>query len=306
MKIMRTRRKIVAAVMALGLGVSLAACGSDDDGGSDGGSSGGGSSDKSLTVGVIPSWTDYKSLGYLWKNVLEKDGYEVEIKEIPDNGPMYAAVAKGDIDVMASSWPEVTQKQYWDKYQDDLEDLATWYDNAKLTMAVPKYSDISSIDELPDNADMFGGRIVGIEAGAGLTQVMKDSVIPEYGLDEDFEFVTSSTTAMLAELKKATDAKEDIVVTLWRPYWANTAFPVKDLEDPKGAFGESEGLHVLARPGFSDDFPEVADMIGKAKLSDEQYGSLEDLVANKHEDDPAAGVTEWLKDNQDWVETLQG
>ncbi|UYM04387.1 glycine betaine ABC transporter substrate-binding protein [Solicola gregarius] len=302
MKTMNVRRRLVAAAMALGLVTALAACGDDD---SDSGGSGGGSGDKDITVGIIEGWTDYTSMGYMWKNLLEADGYNVEIKSIPDNGPMYAAVAKGDIDMMASGWPEVTQKQYWDQYQDDLEDLDTWYDNAKLTLAVPTYTDIDSIDELADNADMFDSTITGIEAGAGLTGVVKDSVIPEYGLD-DYELQTSSTTAMLAELKKATDAKEDLLVTLWRPFWANTAFPVKDLEDPKGALGDPEGLHVLARSGFSDDYPEIADMIGKAKMDDEQYGSLEDLVANKYADDPAKAIDEWLKANPDWAKTLQG
>ena len=54
---------------------------------------------------------------------------------------------------------------------------------------------------------------------------------------------TSSTPAMLTELKEAIDAEEDIVGDAWRPFWANNAFPVKDLEDPKGALGEAEGLH---------------------------------------------------------------
>lgn len=299
MRIMRTRNRIVAMAVALGLSVTgLAACGSDDGSG--------GGSDDTITVGIIPSWTDYKSMGYLWKNLLEKQGYNVEIKEIADNGPMYAALSQGDIDIMASGWPEVTQKQYYVKYKDDIEDLDTWYDNAKLTMAVPKYTDVDSIEQLPDDADMFDGKITGIEAGAGLTGVVKDSVMPEYGLDDSYELVTSSTTAMLAELKKATDAQEDILVTLWRPFWANTAFPVKDLKDPKGALGDPEGLHVMARTGFSDDYPDIVKMIGKAKMNDEQYGSLEDLVANKYSDDPAQAVTEWLKANPDWAKTLKG
>jgi glycine betaine/proline transport system substrate-binding protein len=301
---MKTRKRILAAAMAMSVGLVLAACGSEDGGG-DGGA-GGGEASKEISIGIIPSWTDYTSMGYLWKNVLEEEGYTVDILELQDNGPLYAGLAKGDVDMMASSWPEVTQKSYWDQYSDDVEDLGTWYDNAKLTMAVPTYTDIDSIDDLAGNADQFGGRIVGIEAGAGLTGVTKDSVMPEYGLDEDYQLVTSSTTAMLAELKKATDAEEDIVVTLWRPFWANTAFPVKDLEDPQGAFGEAEGLHILGRTGFAEDFPEVAEMASNTTLTDEQYGTLEDLVANKHKDDPEAAVAEWLEANPDWLDSMKG
>jgi glycine betaine/proline transport system substrate-binding protein len=294
---MLTKKRVVAA-MAMSVGLALSACGSGD--GDEGGS------DKTISAAIIPAWTDYKSMGYLWKNVLEEEGYTVEITELQDNGPLYAGLSKGDIDLMGSAWPEVTQKAYWDQYQDDVEDLGVWYDNAKLTLAVPEYTDVDSIDDLTDNADQFGGQIVGIEAGAGLTQVTLDSVMPEYGLEDDYELVTSSTTAMLAELKKATDSEEDIVVTLWRPFWANTAFPIKDLEDPEGAFGEPEGLHILGRDGFEEDFPEVAEMMANAKLTDEQYGALEDLVANEYPDDPEAAVEEWLQDNPDWVDTLKG
>lgn len=302
MRIMRTRRRIVAAVMALGLGATMAACGSDDgDSAGDVGPGG------TITLGIIPSWTDGLSTAYLWKNILEKEGYTVDIKEVSEAAPLYTGLANGDVDVYPSAWPEVTHKTYMDQYGDDLEDLGTYYDDAKLTFAVPKYTDIDSIDDLTGDADQFDDRIVGIEPGAGLTEVTKESVMPEYGLDDDYELVTSSTTAMLAELDKAIKDQDDIVVTLWRPFWANNEFPVKDLKDPKGALGEPEGLHEVAHAGFSDDFPEVADMMANAKLDDEQYGSLEDLVVNKYGDGKEAqAVTEWLKKNPDWVKTLNG
>ena len=86
---------------------------------------------------------------------------------------------------------------------------------------------------------------------------------------------------MLTELKKATDAKEDIVVTLWKPFWANSAFPVRPLEDPKKAYGEPENLHVVANKGYATDHPEVANMLANFKLDDKQYGTLEDTVVNK-------------------------
>jgi glycine betaine/proline transport system substrate-binding protein len=302
----KAKKRVITALATSAL-LALTACGSSDDGGSDAGGTdtGGGGSSETIKVGIIPSWTDYKSMGYLWKALFEEQGYSVDITELQDNAPLYAGLAKGDVDMMGSSWPEVTQKSYWDQYKNDIEDLDTWYDNAKLTMAVPEYSNINSIEDLAGNAGEFDGKIVGIEAGAGLTKVVKENVMPEYGLNDNYELVTSSTTAMLAELKKATDAQKEIVVTLWRPFWANTAFPVKDLEDPKGALGESEGLHVLGRTGFEEDYPDLAAMVGKVTLDDEQYGALEDLVANTYPDDPEKAVNEWMQDNQDWVDSLQ-
>jgi glycine betaine/proline transport system substrate-binding protein len=292
-----TSKRIGAATAALTLTLGLTACGSGEQSG-DGG-------DQTITMGIIPSWTDGLSTAYLWKNILEQDGYTVEIEEINDAAPLYTGLAEGDIDVYPSAWPEVTHKSYMDEYGDDIEDLGAYYDDAKLTMAVPEDSDLTSIEDLVGKSADYDGKIVGIEAGAGLTKAVQEQVIPQYGLDEDgWELQTSSTPAMLNALEEAVDAEEDIVVTLWRPFWANNTFPVRDLEDPKGALGEPEGLHELATAGFSEEFPEVAEMMANAKLDDEQYGSLEDQVVNQHPDDPAAGVEAWIADNQDWVDSL--
>jgi glycine betaine/proline transport system substrate-binding protein len=307
MKLNRTMRRTGLAAGLLALGLSAAACGSDDGGdtasdGGGGGEGGGGT----VTLGIIPSWTDGLSTAYLWEHVLTEEGYEVEIEEIADAAPLYTGVANGDIDVYPSAWSEVTHEAYMDEYGDDLEDLGAYYEGAKLTLAVPEYTDISSIADLKGNEDMFDSKIVGIEAGAGLTKATKEQVIPTYGLD-DYTLVESSTTAMLAELKKATEAEEDIVVTLWKPFWANSEFPVKDLEDPEGALGEPEALHAIATKGFSEEMPEVAEMMGNFKLDDEQYGSLENMVVNEYgEGKEAEAIDAWIEQNPDFMESLKG
>jgi glycine betaine/proline transport system substrate-binding protein len=293
----------------LAVALTAAACGGSDepDTNASGGEAGGETSCDQVTLGIIPSWTDGLSTAYLWKDVLEGEGVEVKIKELSEAAPLYTGLANGDVDVYPSAWPEVTHASYMDEYGDEIEDLGTYYDNAKLTIAVPEYTDVESISDLKGNAKMFDGRIVGIEPGAGLTRVTKESVIPEYGLGDDYKLVESSTTAMLAELKDAVSNEEDIVVTLWRPFWANSEFPVKDLEDPKGALGEPEGLHALATAGFSEECPDVAEMFSNFKLSDEEYGQLENMVVNEYGDgQEAEAVAAWLEENPDFAETLKG
>jgi glycine betaine/proline transport system substrate-binding protein len=288
----------MAAVLSLSL--VAAACGSDDSGGS------GSAEDKSIELGIIPSWTDGLSMAYLWKNLLEEEGYEVTITDLAEAAPLYTGLSKGDLDVYPSAWPEATHAEYMETYSDDIEDLGAYYGSAKLTFAVPEYSEIQSIADLPEFADELDGKIIGIEPGAGLTGITKNSVMPAYGLEDDFQLVESSTTAMLAELKKAISNEKEIVVTLWRPFWANSEFGVRDLEDPEGALGEPEGLHFLARDGFTEDHPEVAEMMGKLKLDDEQYGSLENLVVNEYgEGKEAEAVEAWVAENQDLVDALR-
>ena len=299
---MKISQKIGAALSAAALGLTLAACGADETTTpSTGGSETNATEDMgTITLGFLPAWTDGLSTAYLLENQLEQMGYTVEMETVGEAALLYQALTSGDVDMYPSAWPEVTHADYMSEYGDKIDDIGTYYENAKLTWAVPTYmDDVNSIEDLKGMGDTFDGKIIGIEPSAGLTKASLESVLPEYELDE-YELVTSSTTAMLAELKKATGSEEPIVVTLWRPFWANAEFPVKDLEDPKGALGDTEGLHFLGSLSFAEDFPEAAEWISELKLDDDQYGSLEDMVVNEYgEGKEAEAVAAWIEANPD-------
>ncbi|WP_194421173.1 glycine betaine ABC transporter substrate-binding protein [Microbacterium abyssi] len=293
----------ITAITALGVTASLALAGCAAG---DGGEGGEGGDKGTITLGYLPSWTDGLSMAYLAQDQLEKLGYTVEMEEMTEAGPLYTGLAQGDFDVYPSAWPEVTHAAYMEQYGDDLEDLGAYYEGAVLTLAVPTYmDDVNSIEDLKGQADRFGGQIVGIEPGAGLTKQTQETAMPEYGLDGEYELLTSSTSGMLAELDTAYAAEEDIVVTLWRPFWAYNQWEMKDLEDPKGAMGDPETLNFIAHAGVTEEFPEAAELFGKIKLDDEQYGSLEGLVTgDEYKDDPVGAVDAWLEENGDqfdWV-----
>ncbi|MGK9222136.1 MULTISPECIES: glycine betaine ABC transporter substrate-binding protein [unclassified Microbacterium] len=298
-----TKRRITA-ILALGAttALALAGCASGD-----GDAAGAGEGDKgTITLGFLPAWTDGLSTAYLLQDQLEKLGYTVEMQTLTEAGPLYAGLAQGDVDIYPSAWPELTHRDYMEQYGDDIEDLGAYYDNAKLTIAVPTYmDDVNSIEDLAGQADRFDGKIYGIEPGAGLTKQTQEVMMPEYGLDADYELVTSSTAAMLTELGSAIDAQEDIAVTLWRPFWANDAYDIKDLEDPKGAMGDPEALHFLGTAGFAEEFPEAAELIAGIQLDDAEYGSLEDLVVNEFGDGKEAeAVDAWLEEHPDAFDTI--
>jgi glycine betaine-binding periplasmic protein len=218
---------------------------------------------------------------HLLKTQLEKAGYQIKLTDLSEAGPLYAGLSQGAVDLYPSAWPDITHKDYMDKYRKYIEDLGAYYDSAKLCWSVPDYSSMASIEDIKPHASQIDNRIVGIEPGSGLVKVSEEKVIPAYGL-QDMKFLTSSTASMLTELKKAVDAKQEIVVTLWHPFWANTTFNMRDLEDPKGAFGKGEGLHFLGREGFAQEYPEVASWLGSIKMDEATYGSLEDLVVNTY------------------------
>ncbi|GAA1564259.1 glycine betaine ABC transporter substrate-binding protein [Leucobacter aridicollis] len=295
------KKRHLITTIALAAAGSLALAGCSNGAGDTEGGSGDGDSKGTITLSFMPGWTDGMSTAYLLEDQLGKLGYTVEMEELTDAAVIYAGLANGDFDMYPSAWSEATHSQYMDKYGDKIEDLGSYYEGASLTIAVPEYmDDINSIEDLKGKADRFGGEIIGIEPGAGLTAQTQDVMLPEYGLEGEYELVTSSTGAMLATLQSKIDAEEDVVVTLWRPFWANAAFPVKDLADPKGAMGGTEGLHFLGKLGFGEEFPEAADYIEGIKLDDDAYGALESLItSDDYKGDPEGAVQEWLKDNAD-------
>lgn len=301
------------------LGLTLAACGDtngedteepddadveDTDNGEDNGDAEAGGEGGSITLGIIPGWTDGVSLANVWEQLLEDQGYDVEIMEVSDAAALYTGLANGDVDVYPSAWPEVTHANYMDEYTDELEDLGAYYEGAVLTLAVPEYSDLNSIEDLPDNADDLDNRVVGIEPGAGHMDITANEVFPTYGLDEDFELVESSTAAMLTELDNAYSDEEDIVVTLWRPFWAYGSWDMKDLEDPEGALGEPETLNFIANGEFSGEFPDVADWMGEFTLDDEEYADLEDMIVNEYEGSEDEGAQVWLDENSEMIDEI--
>lgn len=292
---MRIRNSAIALTAAAAL--ALTGCAGSNESGGDGDS-------KDIKVAVFNGWDEGIAASYLWKNILEDHGYTVAL-EYADVAPVYLGLTEDDYDVVLDTWLPTTHATYMEQYGDDLTDLGAWNDEAMLTIAVNEDAPIDSLAELAENADQFNNTIVGIEPGAGLTEVTTDKVIPTYGLD-GMDYPTSSTAAMLADLKAATDAGENIAVTLWRPHWAYDAFPIKDLEDPEGALGEAESIHSVGSKNFDENFPEVSGWLRDFKMDADLLHSLENVMFNEN-DDPEQYediVEVWISENQEYVDSL--
>ncbi|MFC8304881.1 glycine betaine ABC transporter substrate-binding protein [Specibacter sp. NPDC057265] len=293
------KRKYLGAVaMAATLALGLTACGS----GSEAATVENGDK-QDLSIAVFNGWDEAVAASELWKAILDEKGYNVKLN-YADAAPVYSGLSTGDYDVSLDTWLPITHKTYIDQYGEKLVDLGAWNDDAKLTIAVNADAPIDSLEELAANADKFGNKIIGIEPGAGLTEATTNEVIPGYGL-EKMEYITSSTPAMLSELKTATSKGENIAVTLWRPHWAYDAFPVKDLKDPQGTLGEAEGIHSFSRLGFDKDYPALDGWLKNFKMDSDTLYSLENALFNgETTDDYTEIVKTWMGENQEYVDSL--
>ncbi|WP_423918282.1 glycine betaine ABC transporter substrate-binding protein [Frigoribacterium sp. 2-23] len=298
------KKRTIAATLALGTTavLGLAACSPP---GSSSSTEALDNGDQSVVdMAVFNGWDEGIAASWLWKTVLEEKGYTVNLK-MADVAPVYIGLTRDDYDVVLDTWLPVTHKEYVDKYGDDLTDLGAWNDEAKLAIAVNEDAPIDSIAELNDNADLFGDTIVGIEPAAGLTSAVQNETLPTYGIT-NLQLQTSSTAAMLTELKTATDKGENIAVTLWSPHWAYDAFPIKDLADPENTLGDAEGIHSFGGKSFTKDYPQLASWLKDFTMDNDRLASLENAMFNSGVDgsDYTDVVAGWIDENKEYVDGL--
>ncbi|MFC9796240.1 ABC transporter permease/substrate binding protein [Streptomyces sp. NPDC127584] len=258
---------------------------------------------KKVSIGYIP-WDEGIASTFLWKELLERRGYEVDTKQL-EAGALYTGLAGGQLDFQTDSWLPVTHAQYWEKYKNKLEDLGSWYGPTSLELSVPSYvKGVDSLADLKGKSGQFKGRIIGIEPSAGMMGILKDKVLKEYGLQGEYKVVDGSTPGMLAELKRAYERKEPVVVTLWSPHWAYSAHDLKKLADPKGSWGKGDGVHSLARKGFSAENPEVGGWLKNFELTEKQLTDLEAVIQKTGKGKEQEAVRSWLDDNPGLAEKL--
>jgi len=285
----------LAAVLVMSAAV-LFGCG---QGGSSGESS---SSDQAakeskgkVTLGYV-EWDSEIASTHVVKNVLQDMGYQVDAVAV-DAGVMWTGIGKGDFDAIVSAWLPNTHADYYAKVKDKVENLGPNLEGAKIGLVVPSYVTINSIDEMNSVKDKFGGKIVGIEPGAGIMSA-SEKAIKDYGLD--YTLQDSSSAAMAAALKTAVENKEWIVVTGWTPHWMFAKWDLKYLDDPKGDFGGEEHIATIVRPGLKTDNPEAYQMLDNFSWTPDDMNSVMLDIQNGMTPDEAA--QKWIKDHKDTVD----
>ncbi|MDN3518630.1 glycine betaine ABC transporter substrate-binding protein [Aquisalimonas lutea] len=254
-----------------------------------------------ITIGWT-AWSDAEFVTKLAEQILEnRADYDVELTQT-DIAPQYQGIAQGDIDMMLMSWQPGTHGDYLDGIAGEYTDLGPIYTHARLGWVVPDYipeEDISSIADLKSNAvrERLDGEIVGIDPGAGLSQLSEDA-LEDYGLD-GYNIQFSSGAGMTAALDRAINREEWIVVTGWSPHWKFGAYDLRYLEDPEGSLGGAERIHALTRTGFHQDHPEATDIITRMFIP---ISMLENYMAFAQENSYEEAVDKFIEEQSDRVD----
>jgi len=246
--------------------------------------------DKTIEITYVKSWPSSNLTTHIAGAIIEKElGHKVKLTST-DPGPMWAAVASGRADAMLTAWLPTTHQTYWEKYQNDVENVGQITTGTWLGLAVPTYVTVDSIEQLDAHHEKFKDRIVGIEAGAGL-MINTEKAIKAYNL-KHMKLLTSSTAAMQAQLKRAVARKDWIVVTAWKPLGIWARFDLKPLADPKNIYGKEGHIDAIIHPSLKEKAPDVVAFLRQFKLP---IDDIQAMMVELDNGEPFEAVTQkWL------------
>lgn len=249
-----------------------------------------------IKLGFAP-WADAEFITRLAAKLIE-DKLDTKVELIQtDVAPLYQGVTRGDVDAMLMCWLPKTHEDYYKRVEGKVERLGTLYTDAKLGWVVPKYvpeSELASIEDLakPAVQEKLGGRIQGIEPGAGLTRLSQDT-LKAYGLN-GYQLQEASEAAMISMVNRQMRGKNWVVATAWSPHWMFGKYELRYLADPRGALGAAEEVVGLGRPGLKKERPEVAAFLSKLNLP---LNELEAAMLVAQEDSVDAAVSKYIDEH---------
>lgn len=247
----------------------------------------------------MPPWVNSPPQAWMVKLIIEEHlGWKVNITEA-DIGLSFASTANGTTDFFVDAWIPDSHDAFVEEHGDDIELLEPFTEVAPGGLVVPDYVEIGSIEELNEEKEQFGGKIIGIEPGAGIMEITTKA-IEEYDLD--FELVEGSDFAMTAAIGDAVDNNEWIVVTGWSPHWKFTKFDLKFLDDPQKVYGEIRHIYPVINKGLREKAPEVVDFLDKWEVDISVWDELIHEIS-VNEEDPETTVRNWLDNHEDLVQT---
>lgn len=253
--------------------------------------------EKKINIGWT-AWSDAEAVTKLAQKILQdRMGYEVELT-LADIGIQYQGVASGKLDGMLMSWQPITHEAYLERVGLEIDDLGPMYTRAKLGWVVPTYvpeDEVSSIEDLkkPDVQEKLGGKIQGIDPGAGLMQA-SEKALEEYGLD-GYELISASDATMLAAVDRATSRDEWIVATSWSPHWMFAKWDLRYIDDPKGVLGGLESVNKIVRKDFYQDHPDVYEFLNRMVLP---IGDVEAIMAEAQDSSFEEAVDNYIAANE--------
>ncbi|WP_298803810.1 glycine betaine ABC transporter substrate-binding protein [uncultured Pseudokineococcus sp.] len=312
-----TTRALAASGAALALALT-AGCGSDDGASADGGSDG-------ITVRTTEfSWVAATLTNEVVRQVAA-DHPDLGVADLEtsqlDPAAAWAGAGNGDLDLVTEV--ALPNQQPLLDQTEGFELLGEVYSGADQGWYVPSYAlepgqpleGLTSVTQLPEYADALGSTLYDADPGWITTEQNEARLA---GYDIGFEHSTSSAAALFAQLDRAYEREEPVLVYLYQPHWVFAQYDVTKLEEPnpyeEGCFAEG-GAGDCAMPDYAggvaasdelqEEVPAFTEMLSRMEIPVDDMDAMIAEV-DVEERDAADVAQEWVEENDDAVESWVG
>lgn len=254
-------------------------------------------------------WTDIQVTTGATSVILEALGYEPQVSTL--SVPVTLASLKNkDIDAFLGNWmPSMTGdiKAYLD--DKSVEQIGTNLEGAGYGLVVPQYvadAGVKSLADLGANADKFGGKIYGIEAGNDGNRIIQTMIDNPKNNLKGFQLVESSEAGMLTEAEKAMKDNQWIIFLGWTPHPVMGEMKIHYLDGMGDSGFGAATVYTVARANYTNECPNVGTLLKNLKFDLAMEGAMMGPVL-KDSADPKETAKAWLKAHPDAVKPwLQG
>jgi len=315
---MKTRSQIGGfGALILSLTLFMAACGSTT--GSSGSSAGSGAG-YTVRAGQF-SW----SAAVLTNTILERiakrnpslgvSGFKTTQL---DPATAWAGAGRGDIDLM-SEVELPNQQKFVDSAKDKMQLAGQTYGDAQQGWFVPKYSvepggpaaGLTSVTQLNDFNKVFGGKLYDQDPGYVTTE---ENTKRLKGYNITYDHVIASESAELAQLKRAYDRKEPIVLYLYHPNAVFAQYDLVQLQEPTpytdGCLTTGSGAcampaysaHIAASDTLKRQAPKFVALLGKIRISVAEMEQMQKTI-DVDKKTPADVAQAWVDSHQQQIDS---
>jgi len=247
-------------------------------------------------------WTDIQVTTGVASNLLTALGYDPEVTQL-SVAVTLTALKENDIDVFLGNWMP-TQTDALKPYTDEgsIEQVALNLEGAGFGPVVPTYvydAGVKTLADLGPNAEKFGGKIYGIEAGSSGNKNILALIDDKANNLSGYELVESSEAGMLTQAEQMMKNNEWVVFLGWTPHPVMGEMKISYLGGlEKAGFGEAK-VYTLTRKGYTTECPNAGTFFKNLKfnlsMENEMMGKV---LAGGNPNDVAK---EWLKAHADAV-----
>jgi glycine betaine/proline transport system substrate-binding protein len=257
-----------------------------------------------VTIGH-PSLTFYEVTAHLVQFMFERMGWSVSLKT-GSHSQIFPKLSDGSVDVFVAAWLPDAHAVYWNEHKENLVQITTLYEDAKLYWAVPAYvpaSEVKSVADLakPDVAAKMVKTIRGTLPDSGL-MIGSKKIFDQYALaGTGYELVTGSAAEWIANFDQRIAARDWFVMPLWQPQYLNRAHKMRVLDEPQKLLGGPNRAVLVASKTFWERLDKKQrNVLSRVELSVRAITEM-DYWVNVEKMNPRDAARRWLGSNPDTV-----